>query len=104
MSEAVRFNPPIDVGQGVVVRLAGIRNSAGNVVDPATVVGKFVLSGGTATSYTYGSDEQLEKNSTGDYQFAFTPDAAGTWYARIETTSPDTAYETSFAVAASQFG
>src|SRR5690606_19822805 len=102
--KAVRFQTPIDVGQGVVVRLAGIRNSAGNVVDPATVVGKFVMSGGTATSYTYGTDAQLEKNGTGDYQFSFTPDSAGQWYVRIETTNPDTAYEVSFAVAASQFG
>src|SRR5690606_23463645 len=47
----------------------------------------------TATSYIYGIDAQLKRNGTGDYQFSFTPDSAGTWCARIETTSPDMAYE-----------
>lgn len=103
MSEVIRFSGSVEVGQGVVVRLQHIRNASGAITDPASVVGKFRDPGGTITSYTYNTDDELTRNAAGDYQFTFTPDEGGEWYVRIETGTPDSAYEASFTVAASQF-
>ena len=104
MSESLKVsNPNPDVGQSIEVRLENIRNRSGTVVDPGAVVGKFENPGGTETTYTYGTDAELVKESTGTYYFVLTVDAAGTWYVRMETTNPDVAREASFTVDASVF-
>lgn len=99
MSETVNFSS-VEIGQGVRVRLRNIRDGDGTVVDPVTITGYHQDPSGNETTVVEGS---MTHNGTGDYEFTLTPDEAGTWYARIETTTPDVAFEVSFTVTASEF-
>lgn len=45
------------------------KNSAGAVADPTTVTGAFEDGSGTVTTYFYGTDVELVKDSTGVYHY-----------------------------------
>jgi hypothetical protein len=55
------------------------------------------------TSYTYGTDAALVRAATGNYYVDVTPDIAGRWWFRCETTGPVSAQEGDFLVQASAF-
>lgn len=42
------------------------------------------------TTYTYGTDANLTRPSTGNYSLTITPDAGGRWYIRFEGTKTGT--------------
>lgn len=64
------------------------QNSTPVDADPTTVKGMFRNSSGTWTTYTFGTDAQLVKDSTGDYYFfVYIPNSAaakGEWVYRFE--------------------
>jgi hypothetical protein len=69
-------------------------DSAGAAVDPATVVFRAKSRFGTEVTYTYGTDAQLGKESTGNYYADLTPDAPGRWHYRWQTTGTGTTLRT----------
>jgi hypothetical protein len=77
----------------------------GDDVDPTTVTLKTISPCGTERSYVYGTDSEVQKDSTGNYYGDITPDRAGRWRFRWESTGAftTTAIEDSFIVQASQF-
>lgn len=49
-------------------------------IDPTTVTFKLFSPDGTVkATYVYGTDAELEKDSTGDYHVEVTPDEPGRW-------------------------
>ena len=80
-------------------------DDAGAAVDPTTV--KFYLMSPecSESSYTYGTDSEISKQSTGNYTARITPDKAGRWHYRWLTTGDGTtiASEGDFLVQRSQF-
>ncbi len=65
-------------------------NSAGTAVDPDTVTFRTCSPNNTKASYVYGTDTEVSKVSTGNYTADFTPDKAGRWYFRWESTGVGT--------------
>lgn len=61
-------------------------------VDPSTVLIKTYSPTGTTTTYTYGTDSEVQKSSVGNYYADITPDAGGVWYYRWQTTGTGTTY------------
>jgi hypothetical protein len=73
--------------KGDLVRCVGVFTDAnGDPVDPAVLIFKFKTPGGTITTYTFGVDAQLVKDSTGTYHTDVDANAAGTWEYRYEGT------------------
>lgn len=58
----------------------------GNDADPGTVEFKYQQPDGTETTYTYGTDPEVVKSSTGNYHVDVSVTAAGYWYYRWEGT------------------
>jgi hypothetical protein len=80
------------------------RNTANAVADPTAITFKFKTPAGAITTYTYGVDQQLVKDSTGVYHVDLTANAVGTWNYRFAGTGTVVAAtEGDFAVPASQF-
>jgi hypothetical protein len=72
---------------GDLLRYSGeFRNSGGTLIDPTTVTFKARNPAGTITSYLYGTDAQVVKDSTGIYHVDWSLTSAGKWYFRIEST------------------
>jgi hypothetical protein len=65
------------------------QNDSGTDVDPTTVIFKTCSPSGVAASYVYGTDGEVEKESVGDYVATVTPDEAGRWFFRWESTGTD---------------
>jgi hypothetical protein len=81
------------------------QTSADADVDPTTVVATTLDPAGTETSYTYGTDTEVTKQSVGDYTLRITATMPGRWRYRWLTTGTGTvvALEGSFNVQASGF-
>lgn len=76
---------------GAEVRVTiNFRNAAGTLVDPDTVTFRTYSPNNTKASYVYGTDSEVQRTSTGIYTADFTPDKAGRWYYRWETTGSGT--------------
>lgn len=90
--------------KGDLVRVtAAFTNAAGTATDPTTVVCK-VRSPSGITTYTYGTDAELVKDSTGNYHLDINITADGQWWYRWEGTGAvQQAGEGSFTVARSAF-
>lgn len=90
---------------GDVVRLTGtFKTPAGTPVDPGGVRVKVKDPIGTATTYVYGVDAAVIKDSTGNYHLDVDADKEGIWFYRWEgTTTNKGAGEHSFEVRDSQF-
>ena len=58
------------------------------LTNPTTVKFKTRTPAGTETTYTYGTDAEVERESTGLYLASVVPDEAGRWFFRWETTGP----------------
>ena len=84
---------------------ASFQDSTGSPVDPDTV--KFLTRSpyGRTVTYVYGTDAQVQRASTGIYTADFTPEEAGRWHYRWETTGTGTkiALEGDFIVQKSAF-
>jgi hypothetical protein len=84
---------------------ASFVDSAGDAVDPDTVTFKTYSPSGQIASYVFGTDSAVQKASTGNYTADITPDKAGRWFYRWETTGTGTvlALEGNLIVQASPF-
>lgn len=90
---------------GNLIRVsAAFTNSGGSAVDPGQVKAKLKSPLGVITTYTYGTDAALVKDSTGNYHLDVEPTVQGVWKYRWEgLTSNKGAGESSFTVAESVF-
>lgn len=61
-------------------------DSNGDAVDPDTVTFKTCNPNGTIGSYAYGTDAEITKISTGNYNAEIVPDKGGRWFFRWEST------------------
>jgi hypothetical protein len=75
----------------------------GTLTDPATVKFRTCDPCGRSVTYTYLTDPEIQKESTGVYYADVTPDRGGRWNYRWETTGPVFATEDSFIVINSPF-
>ena len=66
------------VGQGIDT--TGTFKLSGSVADPTTVRAQVMDPSENITTYTYGVDGALTKQSTGVYALSFTVDEAGDWW------------------------
>jgi hypothetical protein len=80
-----------------------LTDSSGSDTDPDTVLIKILDPFGVSTTYTYGDDDEVTKQSVGDYSAEITPDSAGRWRWRWETTGDVIALEGDFLVQDSGF-
>lgn len=80
---------------GDLVRVSGaFKDSAGTAIDPSVVKFKFKRPDtGAVTTYTYGTDSQLVKDSVGNYHVDVSADAAGAWRYRFYSTGTGQAAE-----------
>ena len=65
---------------------AAFTNSAGTALDPTAVIVKVKAPDGTVTTYTYGTDPEVVRDSAGNYHIDVDADASGTWYYRFHAT------------------
>ncbi|MCI0420075.1 MAG: hypothetical protein L0312_12765 [Acidobacteria bacterium] len=73
--------------KGDIVRVSGaFTNDAGVAQDPTTVIFRFVNPAGTSTTYTFGVDGALVKDSIGNYHVDIDANAEGDWHYRWEST------------------
>jgi hypothetical protein len=91
--------------KGDVVRCSGaFTNSAGTAIDPTAVLFTFIDPAGTSTTYTYGVDAALAKDSTGNYHVDVNADAEGIYHWRMYSTGTGkAAAEGEFVVTSSVF-
>lgn len=92
----------IRFGTTVYVNIAYLDDN-GAPADPATVVFKTLSPSGLRRTYTYQTDTELARSSTGNYEVTLVPDEAGRWYVRWEATVPTSAVEDDFIVQDSKF-
>lgn len=67
-----------DINQSV--RLTGSFTVSDVATDPTTVTFDYRKPGGTQATWTYGTDAEVVKSSTGVYYVDLTLDTAGEWY------------------------
>lgn len=95
------------INQGTTIRIpVTFQNDADEDIDPGTVTFKlYSHENGDTTTYVYGTDEELQKTSTGDFHVDVTPAYAGRYTYRWETTGVDQnlATEGTFVVRKSPF-
>lgn len=74
-------------------------------IDPDTVSARVLAPDATVSLHDYlGSPEDIERDDVGEYHLDITPEQAGVWYFRFESTGDGSAAdEHSFTVAASAF-
>jgi len=83
---------------------AAFTDADDNAQDPTAVYFKFKDPGGNITTYTYGSDAELVKDSTGNYHVDVNADEVGTWYYRFYSTGTgQAAGESEFDIQPSRF-
>jgi hypothetical protein len=90
---------------GDEVRLsAEFKTSAGVATDPGGVTLKFRYPGGPVTTYVYGTDNELVRDSSGNYHADIFMAAVGRWHYRFEGTGTSrAAAEHEFVVSPSRF-
>jgi len=72
---------------------AAFTTLAGVAIDPTALVFKFTNPAGTTTTYTYGTDPQVIRDSTGNYQVDLSVSTAGLWLYWFEATGTAQAVE-----------
>lgn len=80
-----------------------LTDDSGNDYDPTTVTFKTHDPFGSELTYVYGTDAAVTKTSVGDYSASVTPDSAGRWRFRWQTTGGVIATEGDFLVQDSAF-
>lgn len=69
---------------GDLVRCSGaFTDSNGTATDPSAVLFDWRRPDNVKATYTYGTDAQLVKDSTGNYHVDLDADLVGTWYYRF---------------------
>lgn len=68
------------------------------LTDPTTLTFKFEKPDGVETTYIYGTDAELVRDSVGKFHVELTLDQAGTWIWRQESTGIVTATQGKFRV------
>ncbi len=92
-----------DIGDVVRISVA-FTNQAGTPVDPGTVTVKVKTPIGLATTYVFGVDSGVIKDSTGNYHFDVEPAIQGVWAYRWEgAVSNKGAEENTFQIRESAF-
>lgn len=81
---------PYDIGDKLRFT-ATFTNLAGAATDPTAVLFRMKLPAGTTTTYTYGSNAELVKSSTGVYYVEWTFSVADTHHYRFSGTGTVTA-------------
>jgi len=80
--------------EGDLVRCSGnFKNTAGADIDPTTVRFKFTKPSGLTTTYLYGTDAQLVRDSLGNFHVDLSADEPGEWRYRWESTGTGQAAE-----------
>ncbi len=80
---------------GQKVRCSVAFTVSGVATDPTTVTCKVKDPSGNVTTYVYGTDAALVKDSTGNYHVDVTTDENKQWYFRFEGTGACVAVEES---------
>jgi uncharacterized protein YfaS (alpha-2-macroglobulin family) len=90
---------------GDLVRCSGaFTNASDAAVDPDTVLFQFRTPSGDITTYTYGVDAELVRDSLGNYHVDVDANEVGEWWVRFYSTgSGQAADELSFEVSESRF-
>lgn len=99
---------PGKINQGTTLRIpVNFQNDEDEDVDPSTVTFRLFShdEGREVASFTFGTDDELQKTSDGDYYVDVTPSRAGRYTYRWETTgsNQNLATEGVFVVQASPF-
>jgi hypothetical protein len=92
----------IEIGTTLQLRVE-LTDQDGVLTDPGGVIFKTRSACGTETTYTYGEDDEIERDSAGIYLANIVPDEAGRWNFRWETTGPVYVTAGTFLVQASPF-
>lgn len=83
--------------KGDLVRCTGtFTDASGTAQDPAAVLFKYQDPSGNATTYTYGTDAELVKSSTGVYYVDVDADEAGVFLYRFYSTGTGQAADEGF--------
>lgn len=82
-----------------------LQNAEGTDTDPTTLTLKLRSPTNVESSYVYLTDDEIQRTDAGDYTADITPDEAGRWHYRWETTGTGTtiADEGDFLVQYSRF-
>ena len=75
-----------DIGDVVRLSNAMTVTSTGSAVDPGALTVTVQTPAGVQTTYTYGTDAELVKDSTGNYHCDVTATSAGKWRFRWTST------------------
>lgn len=91
--------------KGDVIRCSGaFTNAAGEAQDPTAVLFKFKTPAGVTTTYTYDADDELVKDSTGNYHVDIDAGEIGLWSYRFYSTgSGQAAAEGQFSIKRTEF-
>lgn len=91
--------------KGDLVRLSGsFTDENGVAQDPSVVVCQYKDPSGNTTTYTYGEDDELVRDSAGNYHVDVDADEIGVWSYRFYSTgSGQAAAEQQFSVKRSEF-
>lgn len=91
--------------KGDLVRVTGtFTNASDAATDPTTVTCKVKTPAGVTTTYLYGTDAALVKDSTGVYHLDITASTSGQWWYRWEGTGAvEQADEDTFIIEPSAF-
>jgi hypothetical protein len=65
---------------------AAFTDSDGVGIDPDTVTFKTFSPSGAEATYVYGTDDEVQRESAGNYTADIVPDEAGRWHIRWKTT------------------
>jgi uncharacterized protein YfaS (alpha-2-macroglobulin family) len=65
---------------------AAFTDTAGTAIDPTTVSFRVKDPAGTITTYAYGTDSELVKDSTGNYHVDIDANTDGIWAYRFSST------------------
>jgi len=96
----------MDINPGDIVRVAttpGFTNAAGALTDPTVVRLKWRAAGGATTTWIYGTDSQIVRDSVGMFHADIPVVAAGLHYFRWEGTGAVIAAEESTFIAGTTF-
>jgi len=95
----------MDVPYGTSIKLSGeFKTPAGALFDPTTVLCRVKVPAGTETTFTYGTDIALIKDSTGLYSMWYLPATVGSYTVRFKGSGGQSiASEQNFTVTGSAF-
>ena len=89
---------------GTLVTMRGAFTSGSTATDPTTLTFKLKDTSGSTTTYVYGTDAELVRDSAGNFHVNYTPELPGNYYYRFAGTGAcQAASEGLFSVRESEF-